>query len=101
MRSRTGICLVWPIAIALASALPAAAQSPQGKTFDVTIQEVDDLKSVYSTVRSKDVIEARVRTPGTIAALKVQVGQAVEPGSSSGSSPTRRSRSRSRHSMPG
>ena len=31
-------------------------------------------------MRSKDLIEARVRTPGTIASLKVDEGDAVEPG---------------------
>ena len=43
-------------------------------------QEIDDLKSVYATVRSKDLIQARVRTPGTIASLKVDEGDSVEPG---------------------
>ena len=46
----------------------------------VTLQDIDDLKSVYATVHSKDLIEARVRTPGTIATLKVDEGAAVEPG---------------------
>lgn len=49
-------------------------------TFEVTVEEVDDLKSVYATVRSKDLIHARVRTPGTIASLKVDEGNSVEPG---------------------
>lgn len=43
-------------------------------------REIDDLKSVYATVRSKDRIEARVRTPGTIASLKVDKGAAVTAG---------------------
>ena len=49
-------------------------------SFEVTPEEIDDLKSVYATVRSKDLIEARVRTPGTIASLKVDEGDSVEPG---------------------
>lgn len=51
-----------------------------GQNFIVTLQEVDDLKSVYATVHSKDLIEARVRTPGTIEELQVDRGAAVVPG---------------------
>lgn len=43
-------------------------------------QEVDDLKSVLTTVRSKRVVDARVRTPGTVASLSVVEGAHVEPG---------------------
>lgn len=57
----------------------AAAEAPAG-SFSVDVRDVDDLKSVYATVHSKDLIEARVRTPGTIATLKVDKGDAVEPG---------------------
>lgn len=56
-----------------------AADAPKSD-FTVSLQDIDDLKSVYATVRSKDLIEARVRTPGTIAALKVDKGTSVEPG---------------------
>lgn len=60
---------------------PAIADAPEGQTrFDVTVQSVDDLKSVYATVHSKDLIAARVRTPGTVAALKIDEGVAVKPG---------------------
>lgn len=59
-----------------AMAADAASQAP----FPVTLQKVDDLKSVYATVRSKDLIEARVRTPGTVATLSVDEGTPVEPG---------------------
>ena len=52
----------------------------RGAVFAVSPQEIDDLKSVYATVRSKDLIQARVRTPGTIASLKVDEGDSVEPG---------------------
>jgi RND family efflux transporter MFP subunit len=46
----------------------------------VTLEEIDDLKSVYAVVRSKDLTEARVRTPGTVASLKVDEGAPVETG---------------------
>lgn len=59
--------------------VPLAAAA-QGQTYLVEAREVDDLKSVYATVRSKDRIEARVRTPGTIAALKIDKGSAVTAG---------------------
>jgi RND family efflux transporter MFP subunit len=58
----------------------AAENAAVAPSFEVTVEEIDDLKSVYATVRSKDLIEARVRTPGTIASLKVDEGNAVEPG---------------------
>jgi len=63
------------------AAEPAASpvfDAPQ--VFDVKISQVDDLKSVYATVRSRDLIEARVRTPGTIATLKVDEGDLVTQG---------------------
>ena len=58
----------------------AAEDQTRGTTFTVALQDVDDLKSVYATVHSKDLIEARVRTPGTIASLKVVIGASVVPG---------------------
>lgn len=61
--------------MALGAEVPSAPQS-----VEVKIEEVDDLKSVYATVRSRDLIEARVRTPGTIATLKVDEGDAVTQG---------------------
>jgi RND family efflux transporter MFP subunit len=61
-------------------ATSATAQQPATPTFKVAEQEIDDLKAVFATVRSKDLIEARVRTGGTIAALKVEKGAQVEPG---------------------
>ena len=63
----------WSQQLATAKQLPAA-------TFKVTEQEVDDLKAVFATVRSKDRIDARVRTPGTVVSLKVDEGAHVEPG---------------------
>jgi RND family efflux transporter MFP subunit len=49
-------------------------------SIEVTTEEIDDLKSVYATVRSRDLIQARVRTPGTIASLKVDEGDSLQPG---------------------
>ena len=61
-------------------ATSALEENVSGTTLVIKLQDIDDLKSVYATVRSKDLIEARVRTPGTIAALKVDKGVAVVPG---------------------
>lgn len=44
------------------------------------LREIDDLKSVLATVRSKKVVEARVRTPGTVATLAVNDGDLVTAG---------------------
>lgn len=74
---RTGALLA--IAAGLAPSLPARA-ADVARPFVVGITEVDDLKAVYATIRSKDRIEARVRTPGTIATLKVAVGDEVKAG---------------------
>lgn len=48
--------------------------------FRAAEQDIDDLKAVFATVRSKKVVEARVRTPGTIATLSVSEGTHVQPG---------------------
>lgn len=61
---------------------PAQAQAPAsgGERFTVAEGDVDDMKAVFASVRSKDRIEARVRTPGTVVTLKVDEGAHVEPG---------------------
>lgn len=75
-----------PAALALIACLIAtsaasiAAEPALPRVYDVKLSQVDDLKSVYATVRSRDVIEARVRTPGTIATLKVDEGDLVTQG---------------------
>lgn len=46
----------------------------------VVERELDDLKAVFATVRSKDRIEARVRTAGTVVTLKVTEGAHVAAG---------------------
>ena len=62
----------------VASAWPQAANL--GDRFVVAEQDIDDLKAVFATVRSKDRIEARVRTPGTVVSLKVDEGAHVDAG---------------------
>lgn len=61
-----------------------APRAPTANSFEpaftVGQQEVEDLKPVLATVRSKKVVEARVRTPGTVATLKVVEGDHVQPG---------------------
>lgn len=56
-----------------------AAGSPP-IAFRVVQQDIDDLKAVLATVRSKKIVEARVRTPGTVAKISVVEGDHVEPG---------------------
>jgi RND family efflux transporter MFP subunit len=46
----------------------------------VAVREVDDYKTVFATVRSRDRVEARVRIQGTIAELKVEEGASVKAG---------------------
>ena len=82
MRIRAVLLLTAILGLGAAGAVALAAeeQRTQSTPLTVTLQDIDDLKSVYATVHSKDLIEARVRTPGTIATLKVDRGTAVEPG---------------------
>lgn len=61
-------------------ALGAGALDAASPSFAVVATEIDDLKSVYATVRSRDLIYARVRTPGTVASLKVDEGDGVRDG---------------------
>ncbi len=66
--------------IGLSAIVFGADVSSAPPTADVKLEEIDDLKSVYATVRSRDLIDARVRTPGTIATLKVDEGDSVTQG---------------------
>jgi RND family efflux transporter MFP subunit len=68
------LALSGPLAIPIAN-----AQSDSG-TFVVTQQEIDDFKSVFARVESKDRVEARVRTGGTVTELKVDEGAEVNAG---------------------
>lgn len=67
--------------IASAATVAVAAATPDEQApFEVRSQEIDDLKSVYATVRTRDLIYARVRTPGTIETLNVDEGDWVKQG---------------------
>ena len=57
-----------------------AADSLTKAVVRVVARDLDDLKAVYATIRSKDLVEARVRTPGTIASLNVAEGNRVAAG---------------------
>ncbi len=61
-------------------ALAYVHAQPDAGPFVVAEQEIDDFKSVFAKVESKDRVEARVRTPGTVAELKVDAGTHVQPG---------------------
>ncbi len=50
------------------------------KNFEVRLHKVDDLKAVFATVESTDIIAARARIGGTITALKIDEGSAVKKG---------------------
>jgi RND family efflux transporter MFP subunit len=64
----------------LAATMPASSAPAQTNGYKVSEVEIDDLKQVLATVRSKDRLEARVRTPGTVVALNVEAGVEVKPG---------------------
>lgn len=62
------------------SNIAGSGQSDGLATFAVEMKEIDDLKSVFGTVRSSDRIEARARIGGTIASLSVDEGSEVKAG---------------------
>lgn len=79
--------------LSLAAALAGCGEPPKSSrpkaadvvaapepAFTVAAQEIDDVKAVLATVRSKKVVDARVRTPGTIVSLSVTEGSHVAPG---------------------
>lgn len=72
------------VATAARAAPPAAAPTPAPVSTAATLRidqiDIDDLKSVYATVRSTDRIEARARIGGTVASLTVDEGSEVETG---------------------
>lgn len=59
---------------------PATASEAVEVAYTATEENIDDLKAVLTTVRSKKVVDARVRTPGTVATLNVVEGALVQPG---------------------
>jgi RND family efflux transporter MFP subunit len=72
--------LMMAIALIAAGISLATVAGAQGDAYLITPQEIDDFKSVFARVESKDRVEARVRTGGTVAELKVDEGVHVEPG---------------------
>lgn len=64
--------------LAFAAGVDARAADPSN--FVIAATEIDDLKSVYATVRSRDLIYARVRTPGTVVSLAADEGDSVSQG---------------------
>lgn len=73
-------CILWPlVAHAVLHPNAAGAQSALD-TWVIAERDIDDFKAIFATVHSKDRVEARVRTPGTVAQLKVDEGAQVEPG---------------------
>jgi RND family efflux transporter MFP subunit len=80
MQAQIGVVFAATLVFAGLGTSFAAEDQTSTANFAVALQDIDDLKSVYATVHSKDLIEARVRTPGTIASLKVDKGTPVEPG---------------------
>lgn len=59
---------------------PAQDESPAPATYNVRAETVTDMKAVYATVESADVIAARARIGGTVASLSVNEGDRVEAG---------------------
>lgn len=80
MRPGRHAIVIAALTLAAAGAALAAEEAKPGDVLRVEARELEDLKSVYATVRSTDRIEARVRTPGTVAALNVDEGSEVETG---------------------
>ncbi len=72
---RIALALVLTVALAL-PALPARAAG----TYRVEPERVQDYKAVFATVESTDVVAARARNQGTVAALNVDEGSRVEAG---------------------
>lgn len=79
MRSR-GMLGLGVAALSFLAACGAGRALAAEDSLKVVEREVDDLKAVFATVRSKDRIEARVRTPGSVVNLKVNEGDHVEAG---------------------
>ncbi len=64
----------------LAGLMLALPEKAAGEEFTVATKRVRDLKSVFATVRSVDVVPARARITGTIRELSVDEGSRVTAG---------------------
>lgn len=76
--------LVWLVLLPRSAGQSLAVKSSHSRaeaiTYEVRVQEIDDYKTVFATIRSRDRVEARVRIPGTVAELKVDEGRSVKAG---------------------
>lgn len=70
------------LAPALALMLAAAflATPAEAGEHTVTVQEIAEMKAVYATVESTDILKARARIGGTVGGLAVDEGDLVEAG---------------------
>jgi len=72
------------IAVALglvaAPAAPAHKPAPPPAGYIVKLAPTADEKAVFATIETANVVPARVRVGGTIAALKIKQGDRVEQG---------------------
>ena len=69
------------LAVGLFSASgPGPSVAGDGDAFVVSVTRVEDMKAVFATVESVDVIAARARIGGTVAGLAVDEGSRVEKG---------------------
>lgn len=77
---RVGLMRAATIAIALLVAWPGAATAAETPVHVVTLRTIRDLKSVFATVESRYIADARARIGGTIRGLVVDEGSAVTAG---------------------
>ncbi|MDA8049188.1 MAG: efflux RND transporter periplasmic adaptor subunit [Rhodospirillales bacterium] len=66
------------LAVLLALIRPGLGAAPD--TFTVHLTEITDLKAVFATVESRNVVPARTRIGGTITSLSVNYGDEVKKG---------------------
>lgn len=74
-----GALLLLVSAIGSAVAVSVATARAED-SYTVKESKVEDTKAVFATVRTKDLTEARVRTPGTVMSLNVDEGTEVKAG---------------------
>lgn len=79
-----GMPQMWTTGVAVAASLVLGglgiAAADDAERYEVRASVVDDRKAVYATVETRDVVAARARIGGTVAALTVDEGAAVTAG---------------------
>lgn len=75
---RQSLCVTALLLAVTLTTFPVRAEAVAPITLTVTEQEAGDLKSVFATVESANVVPARARIGGTIADLKIRQGDKVE-----------------------